>query len=201
MRCFACCLLPAFSGETTPPAKAKSIGCRPGVNRVPRLNITSNYAKCGEPHQALAGSHNSRLCLAPPACRLCGVAACVYAGATRYPCTPSCAVARAAPPRWFSIPWPALRVAFARLQPLRVFRFALDAPRTHPPPRGLPAKQKQTLAAGQRLRDKTFPQPLLIACLYSWPSRADALKPLTEPAAAKEKTVCLRVCAWARMRL
>lgn len=43
----------------------------------------------------------------------------------------------------FSIPWPTLRVAFARLQPLRVFRFALDAPRTRPPPRGLPANQKQ----------------------------------------------------------
>ena len=39
-------------------------------------------------------------------------------------------------------PWPALRVAFARLQPLRVLRFALDAPRTHPAPRGLPQKQK-----------------------------------------------------------
>ena len=49
------------------------------------------------------------------------------------------------------------RVAFARLQPLRVLRFALDAPRTHPPPRGLPLNQKQTLAARQRLRDKTFP--------------------------------------------
>jgi hypothetical protein len=89
------------------------------------------------------------------------------------PLHPGVVRSRCAPPLMFSIPWPALHVAFARLQPLRVLRFALDAPRTHPAPRGLPSNQKQTLAAGQRLRlCRNRAESVSLACGRQGPLRS-----------------------------
>ena len=89
---------PHSAGLTTQRTKAKPIECSPGVNAV-RYNITSVMqnalvSKAANP-RALRATH---VMSGAPGLPLVA-ARIVYAGATRSPCTPSCAVARAAPPR------------------------------------------------------------------------------------------------------
>ena len=115
MWCFARRLLCAFSAQTAQRAKAKPIGCRPGVNASVQHNI--RYAKCAGRYasnpRALRTTH---VMSGAPGLLFSRCAVCLCRG-NALPLHPVLCGRGYAATAFNLIPWPALHIAFARLQP------------------------------------------------------------------------------------
>lgn len=144
------CRLSAHAGRPAVRHKGRGFAGR-RVNRLRRFNITGVIQNAQAARGLPRALRITMLCPAPA----CGL---VRRGRVQFtPARPAVCCARRTP---CGLPFPCSQPA-----PIR--------------PKGLPSKPKQTLAARQGLQDKTFLQPLQVACLYRGRQGCAAPSPLT----------------------
>ena len=170
------CRLSAHAGRPAVRHKGRGFAGR-RVNRLRRFNITGVIQNAQAARGLPRALRITMLCPAP-ACGLVrrGRVVCLMWGRLRHPHTPGVVRPGFASPRSIVSP-PARRAAAPGVRPAGS-RSRARSP--HPSaPEGLPSKPKQTLAARQGLQDKTFLQPLRVACLYRGRQGYAAPSPLT----------------------